>query len=202
MALAYDPPGSNDNQNLNEEWVALQNTGRLEVGLSGWGIKDESASHRYAFPNDFFLGPGSLVVVHTGCGADGSEHLYWCNTGSSIWNNSGDTVFVSDPAGNIVTFLAYDATRPSNRIGDLPSDGLTTTASTTTVVSNTTTATTNATTPSTTATQPLNPGNSKNCSDFATHAEAQAWHDTYFPYYGDVAGLDSDNDGVACESLP
>lgn len=50
-------------------------------------------------------------------------------------------------------------------------------------------------------TQPGNPGNSKNCSDFSTQAAAQTWFNTYFPYYGDVAALDSDNDGIACESL-
>lgn len=42
----------------------------------------------------------------------------------------------------------------------------------------------------------------KNCSDFSTQAEAQAW----FVSHGgnasnDVAGLDADHDGVACESL-
>ena len=43
----------------------------------------------------------------------------------------------------------------------------------------------------------------KNCSDFSTQAEAQSW----FVSHGgsasnDVAGLDADHDGVACESLP
>jgi hypothetical protein len=43
----------------------------------------------------------------------------------------------------------------------------------------------------------------RDCSDFRTQAEAQAFHDRYFPYYGDFARLDgSDNDGRACESLP
>lgn len=51
-------------------------------------------------------------------------------------------------------------------------------------------------------TKPANPGNSKNCSDFATQAQAQAWFNTYFPYYGDVAQLDSDGDRIACETLP
>lgn len=42
-----------------------------------------------------------------------------------------------------------------------------------------------------------------NCSDFATHAAAQQW----FEQHGgsasnDVAGLDGDHDGRACESLP
>jgi hypothetical protein len=41
-----------------------------------------------------------------------------------------------------------------------------------------------------------------NCGDFGTHAAAQAWFDTHYPYYGDVAGLDGDGDGIACESLP
>ncbi len=34
-------------------------------------------------------------------------------------------------------------------------------------------------------------------------AEAQAFYNRYFPFYGDFARLDgSDNDGRACESLP
>ncbi len=49
---------------------------------------------------------------------------------------------------------------------------------------------------------PTNPGNTKNCGDFSSHAQAQAWFDKYFPFFGDVAKLDRDKDGVACESLP
>ena len=49
---------------------------------------------------------------------------------------------------------------------------------------------------------PPNPGNTRNCSDFSTQAEAQDWFDTYYPHYGDVARLDGDGDGEACESLP
>ncbi|MEU4740962.1 hypothetical protein AB0G02_10935 [Actinosynnema sp. NPDC023658] len=49
---------------------------------------------------------------------------------------------------------------------------------------------------------PSNPGNSVDCSNFATQRDAQAWFDLYYPYYGDVADLDGDHDGRACESLP
>jgi hypothetical protein len=49
---------------------------------------------------------------------------------------------------------------------------------------------------------PNNPGNSKNCPDFSTWRAAQAWFNTYYPYYGDVAQLDRDNDHIACEALP
>ena len=68
----------------------------------------------------------------------------------------------------------------------------------------TTTTVRTATTTSTTAATGVvpNPGNTKNCSDFSTYSAAKAWFDTYFPYYGDVARLDGDNDGEPCESLP
>jgi len=49
---------------------------------------------------------------------------------------------------------------------------------------------------------PTKPGDSKNSPDFRTHDEAQAWFNKYYPYYGDVAKLDSDHDLIACEALP
>jgi hypothetical protein len=48
---------------------------------------------------------------------------------------------------------------------------------------------------------PLNPGDSKNCADFASQADAQAWFNHYFGQFGDVAVLDHDNDLIPCESL-
>lgn len=56
--------------------------------------------------------------------------------------------------------------------------------------------------PAQTAEKPSNPGDSKNCGDFSTWTSAQDWYLTHLPHYGDVAGLDRDDDGVACESLP
>ena len=42
-----------------------------------------------------------------------------------------------------------------------------------------------------------------NCSDFPTHAAAQRWFDSHGGSpSNDVAGLDHDHDGLACESLP
>ncbi len=71
---------------------------------------------------------------------------------------------------------------------------------------NTPTSAATTTAPTTTTTTrsniPPNPGNTKNCSDFNTQAEAQAWFDRYYPHYGDVARLDGNNDGVVCASLP
>jgi putative cell wall-binding protein len=55
--------------------------------------------------------------------------------------------------------------------------------------------------PAPTPTVPTNPGDTKNCTDFSTWREAQNWFNTYYPYYGDVAKLDGNNNMIACESL-
>ncbi len=108
-ALRADPPGD-DNADLNGEWVELTNTSDASIDLTGWGIKDESASHRYSFPNGFELKAGATVRLSTGCGTDEARRLYWCMTNSAVWNNSGDTAFLLDPNGNITDTYRYDDT--------------------------------------------------------------------------------------------
>ena len=46
-----------------------------------------------------------------------------------------------------------------------------------------------------------NPGDVRNCGDFATWADANRWFWTYHRW-GDPAKLDGNGDGVPCESLP
>ena len=101
VAVQADAPGD-DNQNLNGEWVVVANTGDRPVDLTGWGLRDESASHRYAFPDGFDLPAGGQVRVHTGCGADTATDLHWCEQGSAVWNNTRDTAFLVDSRGNTV----------------------------------------------------------------------------------------------------
>lgn len=109
--VEYDAPGD-DNEALNGEWVVITNTGANAVDLEGWLLRDESASHRFAFGPETVLEPAATVTVYSGCGEpatalDGSIGLHWCVSGSAIWNNSGDTAFLLDPSGNIVATFEY-----------------------------------------------------------------------------------------------
>ena len=45
--------------------------------------------------------------LFTGCGTDVAGEVYWCEEGSAVWNNSGDTAFLLDPSGNTVHFWSY-----------------------------------------------------------------------------------------------
>ena len=104
--IEYDAPG-NDNDNLNGEWVEITNAGPRTETMSSWVLKDESASHRYIFPDGFTLSPGSSLKVHTGCGTDTVTSLYWCNDTGAVWNNGGDTGFLLDTTGNVVDKRSY-----------------------------------------------------------------------------------------------
>jgi hypothetical protein len=48
--------------------------------------------------------------------------------------------------------------------------------------------------------RPINPGDDKDCKDFPSKRDAQAYFNTYYLYYGDISRLDPDNDLEACES--
>ena len=100
-----DAPGD-DGENPNGEWVRFTNNGAEAVDLDGWEVADESASHRYTF-SDLELDPGETVTLFTGCGDDTDTERFWCVSGSAVWNNSGDTVFLRDGNGNIVVTFAY-----------------------------------------------------------------------------------------------
>lgn len=104
--LVADPPGD-DTLDPNAELIVIANRSGDGVDLSGWGVKDETATHRFSFPAGFSLAAGASVTVHTGCGSPSATDLFWCNEGSAIWNNDGDTAFLLDPDGNIVDTLSY-----------------------------------------------------------------------------------------------
>jgi len=129
-----------------------------------------------------------------------SDTGYWCmyaHTWATIKTRWELTVTTSELAA-LTSMLSTCDSEPASTWTS-PAAPATTSSTTTTNTSTTTTV------PTTTTTIPANPGNTRNCSGatgFSTYAEAKAWFDTYFPYYGDVAKLDGDGDGEPCESLP
>ena len=98
-----DAPG-NDHNNLNEEYVCLENQGGAPADMTGWTLRDEHG-WTYTFPA-FTLAPGARVLVRTACGSDTATDLYWCHKGA-VWNNDGDVVTLADRAGNALHVVRY-----------------------------------------------------------------------------------------------
>ncbi len=94
-----------DRDNLNDEYVVLENTGDEPIDLSGWVIEDE-AGHAYTVPDGVTIDAGATVTIRTGSGTDTDTDLYW-GSSSPVWNNDGDTVTVFDDGGQRVVEESY-----------------------------------------------------------------------------------------------
>jgi len=103
VSVRADATG-NDNDNLNDEYVTLTNTGSDSLTLDGWTVTD-AAGHEYGF-EELTLEPGASLRLHTGSGTDRDGHRYWGASGA-IWNNGGDTVTVTAANGTVVAETSY-----------------------------------------------------------------------------------------------
>lgn len=104
----YDAAGD-DNYNLNDEYVIFGNRCSYSVDLSGWTVKDETASHLYTFPT-FTFQLGAYITLYTGIGAGTSSSLYFGRSSgnyAAIWNNEGDTLYLRDDEGSLVLAESY-----------------------------------------------------------------------------------------------
>lgn len=118
-----NPDGKDTKQNLNDEWVLLENKGDESINIVGWKLTDwrpnQQHIHVYTFPTrvdgyTWTLDPGELIFLMTGSGNDtfiaGDSthlpqfHLYW-NKSWYVWNNTGDTACLYDDGGNLVSQL-------------------------------------------------------------------------------------------------
>ena len=102
-AINADAEG-NDNENLNDEYVVLENTAGSDLSLAGWTVTDE-AGQTYTF-GEVTLAPGERLTLHTGSGTDTATDVYW-GRGGAVWNNGGDTVTVRDASGAVVAERGY-----------------------------------------------------------------------------------------------
>jgi competence protein ComEC len=89
--------------NLKDEWVKVSNKGSSPVSLTGWKIEDNGSKHTYTFPS-YTLDSSSTLTVYTGGGTNSATELYW-GSGSPIWNNDGDTAYLYDSSGKLVSTL-------------------------------------------------------------------------------------------------
>jgi hypothetical protein len=104
-AIFYNPPGSDTQAKLNQEWVSIHNYGKHPKSLGRWTLRDHQ-HHVYTFPSAFTLCGGCSAKVHTGSGSNTASNLYW-GSGSYIWNNTGDIAGLRNSAGTLVDRCAY-----------------------------------------------------------------------------------------------
>jgi micrococcal nuclease len=105
LAEIHADAAGDDRENLNDEYLVLENAANRTLDLGGWTLAD-SAGHTYGFPDGFTLDPGAQVTLRTGHGNDTATTLYWGADGA-VWNNGGDTVVVRAANGTVVLDRTY-----------------------------------------------------------------------------------------------
>jgi micrococcal nuclease len=93
-----------DNENLNDEYVIFENGGNSSLNMTGWTVQDE-ANNFYIF-STFFLENGHDVTLYSGADTDTTTKVYW-ESSKPIWNNDGDSLYLRDAAGFLVTYYSY-----------------------------------------------------------------------------------------------
>jgi hypothetical protein len=96
-----------------DEWILITNTTNSAVDLKGWKVSD-AAGHTFVFRKQI-LQPEKSIKLITGICEDTTDQICW-NFRSSIWNNDKDTVYLTDPNGELRYQESYDYTKVHPKI--------------------------------------------------------------------------------------
>lgn len=94
-----------EHDNLNDEFIVIENQGQTPLDLTGWTVSDASSRDPYLFPH-FTLPAKAQVTLRTGYGKNTEDDLFW-GSRRPVWNNRGDTVFIRDAEGHLVLSHIY-----------------------------------------------------------------------------------------------
>lgn len=103
VSVQADAAGD-DRQNLNDEFIVIENQSQHPVDFNGWTVSD-AARHRDLFSH-FTLAPKAQVTLRTGLGVPSERELFWASR-APVWNNKGDAIFIRDRQGHLVLSHAY-----------------------------------------------------------------------------------------------
>jgi endonuclease YncB( thermonuclease family) len=107
----WDPPGI-DSQDVNGEFIKIQNQGNRTVELGGWWVRD-SLLRRYTFAPGAQVAPGRTVTVHVGHGTNSADTFYWGLNEPAFENahgegrDRGDGGYLFDPHGDLRAAMVY-----------------------------------------------------------------------------------------------
>jgi endonuclease YncB( thermonuclease family) len=107
--IVWDAPGFDD-QNVNGEYVVVQNPSTQTLSLNGWKLRDTSLEV-FSFPSWAKIPPGGFIKVFTGSGTNTADKFYW-GIGHNMWQNPdsqgyADTAVLMDPQGDFRSHFTY-----------------------------------------------------------------------------------------------
>ncbi len=106
LSITVHPHEGDDRDNLNDEYVVIENRSRTRLGIGLWRLCDLS-SRCFRFPPGASIAAGRRAVVYSGYGStDGVS--FFMNNSRSVWNNNGDEATLFDGGGNTIVRYVYE----------------------------------------------------------------------------------------------
>lgn len=105
LRIDYILPDPSWEEGAKYEYVLIRNYDEVTIHLKGWQVKDESGT-TFTFPDGVSLLPGASLRLHVAKGLNTATDIYWGRTGA-VWNNGGDSGYLIDPTGKIVSGYFY-----------------------------------------------------------------------------------------------
>lgn len=87
-----------------DEYVLIQNQDPKSIQIQNWTLSDV-AGHVFTFPN-FLIQPGQYCRIYTNI-YDPSTCGFSYRSGWAIWNNTGDTAYLRDSSGALISQKSY-----------------------------------------------------------------------------------------------
>lgn len=85
-----------------EEWIEIKNQTLFPQLLSGWRINAGNKGQDFVFPDTFVILPGEVSKIYTHDG-----HNLSFNSKQPIWNNHGDTGYLFNASGELISSYKY-----------------------------------------------------------------------------------------------
>lgn len=97
----FDAAG-NDADNLNDEYVVIQNTSGAVLDVSNWTLRSSArlGDGTLYIPDGVTIASGDSLRVHVGAGINTASSIY-LDQSAPIFNNTGDVVYLRDANLNI-----------------------------------------------------------------------------------------------------
>lgn len=101
MFVNYDAAGDDAN-NLNDEYIHIENTGTDTIDLSGWSARSSARldGATIEIPNGISIAAGESFRIHVGSGTNTANEIYLGLT-EPVFDNTGDVVYLRDAGLNI-----------------------------------------------------------------------------------------------------
>lgn len=89
-----------------DEYIEIGNQGNAPADISGWRVYADDRSQDFSFAAGTVLQPGQIVRIYTNEIHPESGGLSF-GSRRAIWNNKGDTGYLYDASGQVVSSFRY-----------------------------------------------------------------------------------------------